>query len=141
MGAEAEIRSYGSDDEQEVIALWQEVFPDEPSWNRPEDVILRKLSVQADLFYVANLDNRVVGTIIAGYDGVRGWIHKLAVHPAYRRKGLASELLRQAETGLRALGCPKLNLQVRASNVDAVQFYKSLGYHVEARASLGKPLI
>jgi len=140
MGVVPEIRPYQSEDETDVIAVWNIVFPGEAAWNRPEDVIARKLTVQPDLFFVAVSEDRVVGTIIAGFDGVRGWIHKLAVHPDFRRQGLASKLMRQAERGLKAIGCPKVNLQVRASNSDVIAFYRALGYSVEERASLGKPL-
>jgi len=77
---------------------------------------------------------------MVGFDGVRGWVHKLAVHPEAQRRGLASRLMHRAEQGLRNLGCAKLNLQVRASNLQVIAFYESLGFSVEDRASLGKPL-
>lgn len=141
MGIEAEIRAYQEIDKDCVLALWGMVFPGRAAWNKPEDVISRKLSVQPELFYVAMHQNQVVGTIIAGYDGVRGWIHRLAVHPDYRRNGLASGLMQRAESALKEIGCPKLNLQVRASNLEVLKFYESLGFAIEERASLGKPLI
>lgn len=140
MNLEAEIRSFQSADQAGVIALWDIVFPEGAAWNRAEDVIATKRAVQPDLFYVAVQQDRVVGTIIAGFDGVRGWIHRLAVHPQFRRQGLASHLMRHAERGLKEIGCPKINLQVRASNLDVLAFYRALGYDVEDRASLGKPL-
>jgi ribosomal protein S18 acetylase RimI-like enzyme len=96
--------------------------------------------MQADLFFVACSEGNVIGTVLAGFDGVRGWVHRLAVHAEHRRQGIAAALMARAETELKAIGCPKLNLQVRASNEQAVQFYKSLGYDVEARISLGKAL-
>ena len=141
MNLEAEIRSFQPDDQANVIALWDSVFPEGAAWNRAEDVIARKRAVQPDLFFVAVRQDRVVGTIIAGFDGVRGWIHRLAVHPQVRRQGLASRLMRRAERDLKQIGCPKVNLQVRASNLDVLAFYRALGYDVEDRASLGKPLI
>lgn len=140
MALSADIRAYQPIDEAGVIALWDAVFPGEAAWNRPADVIARKRTVQPELFYVAMHQDRVIGTIVAGFDGVRGWIHKLAVHPDARRQGLASQLMQQAERGLKAIGCPKVNLQVRASNAEVIAFYQALGYAVEARASLGKPL-
>lgn len=140
MSVAAEIRPFQSNDQAGVVALWDDVFPGEAAWNRPADIIARKRSVQPDLFYVAVCEDRVVGTIIAGFDGVRGWIHKLAVHPDFRRQGLASKLMWQAERGLKAIGCPKVNLQVRTSNSAVIAFYRALGYAVEERASLGKPL-
>ena len=135
-----EIRVYQARDKAGVVALWENVFPGEAERNKPEDVIARKLTVQPDLFFVALHDDRVAGTVIAGFDGVRGWIHKLAVHPDFRRQGLAAKLMRRAEHGLKAIGCPKINLQVRASNAGVIAFYETLGFDVEDRVSLGKLL-
>jgi ribosomal protein S18 acetylase RimI-like enzyme len=103
-------------------------------------MIRRKLTVQPELFLVAVVDDQVVGTVMAGFDGVRGWIHHLAVQPSHRRQGIASALMSSAEKGLEAAGCPKVNLQVRATNSEVIAFYRSLGYELEERASLGKRL-
>ena len=135
------IRPFAAEDETAIIALWEIVFPNEAPWNDPRDMIARKKRVQPELFFVATDGASVTGTVIAGFDGVRGWIHHLAVHPDHRRKGLASELMRRAEAGLKSLGCAKLNLQVRSTNLGVIEFYRSLGFDVEDRASLGKPLL
>ena len=134
------IRPYQISDQAPVVALWNAVFPDDPPWSAPLDVIERKQSVQAELFLVSECEGRVVGTVLAGFDGVRGRIHHLAVLPAFRRRGLATSLMQAAERGLAELGCPKVNLQVRASNAEVVAFYQGLGYATEERVSLGKPL-
>ena len=138
--ARAVIRSYEPQDHAEVISLWKEVFPDDPLWNEPTAVIRRKLTVQPELFLVGYADGRLVATVLAGFDGVRGWIHHLAVHPSHRRRGIARALMVAAEEGLAKLGCPKVNLQVRATNTAVVSFYRALGYSIEERASLGKRL-
>jgi ribosomal protein S18 acetylase RimI-like enzyme len=135
-----DIRPYEAKDQTQVIALWNEVFPDDPPWNEPASMIRRKLTVQPELFLVAHVTGEVAGTVLAGFDGVRGWVHHLAVRASYRRQGLASSLMTAAEKGLAALGCPKVNLQVRATNSAVVAFYRSLGYAVEDRTSLGKRL-
>jgi len=96
--------------------------------------------VQPELFLVGLVNGRVVATVIAGFDGVRGWIHHLAVQSAYRRRGIARSLMEAAEESLAKLGCPKVNLQVRAANTAVISFYRALGYDVEERASLGKRL-
>jgi len=140
VSSDFEIRIYNSADQASVIELWRAVFPDGAAWNQAGDVIARKMSVQPDLFFVATENEKVVGTVVAGYDGVRGWVHRLAVHREHRRRGVATKLMRCAETALKERGCPKLNLQVRASNLEVLGFYRSLGYAVEDRASLGKPL-
>jgi ribosomal protein S18 acetylase RimI-like enzyme len=134
------IRPFHESDADAVVALWRTVFPDDPPHNDPATVIRQKLAVQPDLFLVARVDGALAGTALAGYDGHRGWVYKVAVHPRHRRAGIGTALVRQAEQALRALGCTKVNLQVRASNAGVVAFYQALGYHVEERISMGKRL-
>jgi ribosomal protein S18 acetylase RimI-like enzyme len=120
--------------------LWSRVFVDDPPWNTPTVMIANKLKVQPELLLVGVLDEEVVGALMAGFDGVRGWIYHLAVVPEYRRHGIATQLVRAAESGLRELGCPKVNIQVRASNEGVVAFYRNLGYDIEERVSMGRRL-
>jgi ribosomal protein S18 acetylase RimI-like enzyme len=134
------IRPFDNSDRQGVVNLWNVVFTDEPPWNEPERMIARKLTVQPELFLVGALGDRIVGALMAGFDGVRGWIHHLAVHPEARRRGVATDLVRAAELGLAKLGCPKVNLQVRSTNREVLAFYHALGYSTEARESLGRRL-
>ena len=135
-----QIRTYSESDEAAVAELWREVFPGSPSWNHPETDIQRKLSVQRELFLVAVLGSEIVGTAMAGYDGHRGWVYYVAVSPRHRRQGIGTALMNNVEQRLASLGCPKLNLQVRASNHEVVSFYENLGYEVEERISMGKHL-
>lgn len=143
---ELEITPYHPSQEAGVVRLWEIVFPDDPPWNAPLDVIRRKSSVQPELFLVGSLvgaSHEVgapVATVLAGFDGVRGWIHHLAVDPELRRRGFATALVHAAERALERAGCPKLNLQVRAGNVGAAAFYESLGFSIEDRISFGKRL-
>ena len=138
--ADLVITPYRESDERAVIALWREVFPNDPPHNDPATSIRRKLAVQRELFFVAKIDGAVVGTAMAGYDGHRGWIYSVAVSPRHRRQGIGSKLLAHAENALAAMDCPKVNLQVRATNSDVVEFYRRAGYAVEERVSLGKHL-
>jgi len=137
---EIEVRSYRNRDEPGVVELWTAVFPDDPPWNEPHLIIQRKHAVQVDLFLVAIRGSAVVGTVIAGFDGCRGWVHHLAVAPEARRARIGSSLMREAAARLKAIGAPKVNLQVRASNDDAVRFYQSLGFKVEQRVSMSQLL-
>ncbi len=137
---ELQIRSYHESDEAHVSSLWHLVFPDDPARNAPARVIQQKLSVQRELFFVGILDGHVVGTVLGGYDGHRGWIYHLAVHPEHRRAGFGRRIMQVAEAALLANGCPKINLQVRSENDAVVAFYESLGYAVEDRISLGKAI-
>jgi ribosomal protein S18 acetylase RimI-like enzyme len=135
------IRTYDESDESSVVALWREVFPGEGGHNEPTRAIRDKLAYQRELFFVAMLDDTVVGTVMAGYDGHRGWIYRVAVSPRHQRRGIGAALIRNAESRLITLGCPKINLQVLASNAGVVAFYERLGYHLEQRVSLGKLLV
>lgn len=135
-----EVRPFTDADHDAVVRLWETVFADDPPRNAPGAMIARKRGVQPELLLVALADGMLVGAVMAGFDGVRGWLHHLAVVPAARRRGVAAALVRAAEAGLRRLGCPKVNLQVRADNAAVVAFYERLGYAVEPRVSLGKAL-
>lgn len=134
------VRPYDERDEDDVISLWREVFPDAPPWNDPKLDIRRKLSVQRDLFLVAEVDGRVTGSAMGGYDGHRGWVYYLAVSGAARGQGIGTALMVELEERLTVLGCNKLNLQVRTSNSGVVDFYDGLGYAVEDLVSMGKLL-
>jgi ribosomal protein S18 acetylase RimI-like enzyme len=124
----------------DVSALWREAFPDDPPWNAAEVAIPAKLAVQPELFLVALDGTRAIGSIMAGYDGHRGWLYAAAVRASHRRRGIGAALVRAAEARLQALGCRKINLQVRATNHAVAAFYEHLGYAVEQRISLGKRL-
>jgi ribosomal protein S18 acetylase RimI-like enzyme len=124
----------------EVDALWRTVFPEDPPHSRADIVIPAKLATQRDLFLVAVEHGHVMGTILAGYDGHRGWLYKLAVHPNARRCGIGERLVRGAEARLAARGCVKINLQVRLTNEAAASYWKRLGYAVEPIVSMGKRL-
>ncbi len=140
MTLQLDVRPFLETDERDVVSLWGEVFADDPPWNEPAAVIRRKLGVQRDLLLVGTLNGRVVATVMAGFDGFRGWVYHLAVAPEERRNGYGAAMMREAEARLEALGCPKVNLQIRATNTGAVAFYRALGYADEDRASMGKLL-
>jgi len=92
------------------------------------------------LFFVATHQEGIGGTVIAGYDGHRGWIYAMAVHPGHRKKGIASLLLSHAERRLASLGCVKINLQILKGNADVQRFYRANGYALEDRISMGKQI-
>lgn len=124
----------------QVVALWQTVFAYETAHNRPALVIDKKLAIDDDLFFVALAENTVVGTIMAGYDGHRGWIYSVAVSPSHHRQGIGSQLVAHAERALIAKGAVKINLQIMQGNEAVTAFYASLGFSVEKRISMGKPI-
>jgi ribosomal protein S18 acetylase RimI-like enzyme len=85
-------------------------------------------------------DGQVVGSVMAGYEGHRGWISRIAVLKSRQGTGLGQDLLAEAERRLAALGCIKVNLQVVESNAATVRFYEKSGYQVEPRISMSKRL-
>ena len=103
-------------------------------------MIDKKTRVADGLFFVALEEDTVIGTVMAGYDGHRGWIYSLAVLPAYRKRGIGTALLEHAEKKLANLGCVKVNLQVMEGNETVVGFYHANGYSTENRISMGKRL-
>jgi hypothetical protein len=135
------IRAYRESDEDQVTELWDIVFPSSSTSNNPSKDIDRKLNVQRDLFIVALQDDVLIGTAMGGFDGHRGWVYFVAVHPDYQRQGIASSLMKHTEDELRKIGCSKLNLQVRANNAEVIQFYEKLGYVTEERVSMSKRLV
>jgi ribosomal protein S18 acetylase RimI-like enzyme len=134
-----QIRCYEARDEQAVITLWERCGLTR-AWNDPAKDIRRKLTVQSELFFVGEDAGAIVASVMAGYEGHRGWVNYLAVDPTMQRRGYGRALMERAERGLAELGCPKLNLQVRSTNVAAVEFYRRLGYVVDDVVSLGKRL-
>lgn len=133
------IRPFAEADESAVISLWRDCELVVP-WNDPAKDIARKLAVDPGLFLVGEVAGTVIATVMAGYEGHRGWINYLAVHPDHRRGSYSRQLMAEAEQALAARGCPKVNLQIRASNTAVVAFYESLGYRVDEVVSMGKRL-
>ncbi len=134
------IRPYRDSDKQAVIQLWRACGLVVP-WNNPAVDIERKQQVQAELFLVGELHGHMAVAVFGGYDGHRGWINYLAVAPEYRRRGLGRAIMAEVEDRLRALGCPKINLQVRKSNIEVIEFYQSIGFTLDPVVSMGKRLV
>ena len=133
------IRPFQAADEDAVIALWLACGLVVPQ-NDPKRDIARKLRVNPEWFLVGELDGTIIAACMAGYEGHRGWINYLAVHPDHRRQEFARQLMQHAETLLRAAGCPKINLQVRSSNTAVIAFYESVGFSVDPVVSMGRRL-
>jgi len=125
---------------ENVIALWQDVFSYTSPQSRPELVIDKKIAEGDGLFFVMVNQDVLTGTIMAGYDGHRGWLYSLCVAIDQQRAGVGTALVKHAEKALRNLGCVKINLQVLPGNDSAISFYKKLGYLTEERISMAKLL-
>ncbi|GAA2751572.1 GNAT family acetyltransferase [Amnibacterium kyonggiense] len=141
------VRPFADGDEDAVVSLWEAAGLTRP-WNDPHRDIERKKRVQRELFLVATDstpaaggDDAVVATAMAGYDGHRGWVYYLAVAPDRQGEGLGRLLMAAAEERLVALGCPKVNVQIRSGNDRVTAFYDRLGYAPDGATGLGKRLI
>ncbi len=137
-----QIRAFEEGDTEEVVALWRLCGLTRP-WNDPRRDIARKLQVQRELFLVGveEGNGEVIASIMAGYEGHRGWVNYLAVHPDARGAGHGRALMNEAEALLLARGCPKVNLLVRGENAEARGFYEAIGYQIDDVVAFGKRLI
>lgn len=133
------IRPYQPTDEETMIRLWHDCGLIAPQ-NNPHRDIQRKMQVNPEWFLVGEEEGKLVASCMVGYEGHRGWINYLAVHPDHQRRGLARQLMQHAENLLRAVGCPKINLQVRSTNAAVLAFYERIGFVQDAVVSLGKRL-
>ena len=133
------VKPYSSQNMDDVIDLWNRCNLLR-SWNDPKKDIKRKIKVNPELFLLGFIDNRLIATVVGGYDGHRGWINYLAVDPAYKQRGFGKQIMEAVEEKIGALGCPKINIQVRADNKDTPTFYESIGYKIDKVVSIGKRL-
>ncbi|WP_213777650.1 GNAT family acetyltransferase [Caballeronia sp. dw_276] len=138
------IRVFDERDTDAVLALWSTVFPEYAVPGKPQRdprlSIRNKLAMQPELFFVGVLGERVIGTVMTGYDGHRGWLYSLAVAEDQRGNGYGRALVEHAERALASIGCPKLNLQIMANKPETRAFYAKLGYQMDEVVSLGKRL-
>ena len=134
------IRPYRDENEKDVIELWHNCNLIVP-WNDPKLDIERKLKVNPDLFLVGLVDEKLIATVMGGYEGHRGWINYLAVLPEIQRKGLGQQMVEEVEAKLRNRGCPKINIQIRSSNKGVIEFYGKMGFSIDDVISMGKRLV
>lgn len=130
-------RACAGGDAHALIALWRQCGLIRP-WNDPEADIRTALDSPAATILGVDGADGLVGSVMAGFDGHRGWVYYLAVHPDRRREGLARVLMGAAEDWLAARGCRKLDLMVRPDNAAVKAAYFAMGYIQEDRAVLAK---
>lgn len=110
-----------------MLALWQRAEAIPRPTDRP-DALLRRLERDRELFVLAWDGDRLVGSLIGGWDGWRGNMYRLAVDPAYRRQGIAGRLVAEVEAQLRELGAERITSLVFAEEPGAAQFWQGAGY-------------
>ncbi len=134
-----DITEFKTTDRTEVIALWKRCSLSAPQ-NDPNKDIDRKMKVNPELFLVGRIEDKIVATVMGGYEGHRGWVNYLAVDPDHRRLGLGRKIMNKIEEKLRLAGCPKINLQVRETNSSVIKFYEAIGFGNDHVISFGKRL-
>ena len=134
------IRPYSETDLNSIVSLWEICELSRP-WNDPIKDIERKLTVQRDLFQILEKDGEILGSVMGGYDGHRGSVNYLGIHPDHKNEGLGKLLMNRIEEELIKMGCPKINLMVRNSNLDVHEFYRVIGYEEQEVVVFGKRLI
>ena len=141
--AEFRIRPFRDGDEDDVVALWKVCDLVRP-WNNPRrDIDSARTGRSSEIFVAVAGDGekgeeRIAGSVMAGYDGHRGWVYYVAAHPEHRSRGLGGQLMRHAEAWLEGLGAPKVMLMIREENEGVRRFYESLGYEVERRTVMSR---
>ena len=135
------IRTFKEKDRKKVTQLW-DICGLIRSWNDPNKDLDRKQRLGKDLFLILELENDIIGTAMGGYDGHRGVMNYLAIHPGFRGNGFGKLLVKEVEKRLVEQGCPKVNLLVRSDNVEVGSFYESINYEKQEDVFIfGKRLI
>ena len=124
--ADAAIRPARPDEAQQILEVWQEAEAT-PNSTDTRGEVTKLLGEPAAVLLVAEADGRLVGTVIGGWDGWRGNIYRLAVLPAYRRRGIARALVGEAERRLFRMGARRISALVDSDHPWATDFWDSLG--------------
>jgi ribosomal protein S18 acetylase RimI-like enzyme len=121
------IRTFDWPDYEAVVALWQAVEL-RLTVSDSRAALAATLEHAADLFVVAEAEGQIMGAVLGTFDGRRGWLHHLAVAPAWQGNGVGRRLVAEVEARLRTHGCAKINLHVEPDNVEVAGFYDRIGY-------------
>ncbi|WP_239143659.1 GNAT family N-acetyltransferase [Actinoplanes philippinensis] len=132
----SDIRQFRWSDYDRVVEVWRQSGADVLSRAELEAKLVR----DPELFLVAAAGEDIAGVVLGTYDGRRGWIFRLGVHPGHRRRGVATRLIAELEVRFRALGCPRINLLVRPDNEAGLRFWQSLGYLTYPDVLCSKPV-
>jgi ribosomal protein S18 acetylase RimI-like enzyme len=132
------VKSAAAEDEQAVVALWR-ACDLVASYNDPvADFRFAKAGPCSDVLVAVDDAVEVVGSVMVGHDGHRGWLYYVAARPTLRGKGVRRRMVQAAENWLRQRGIVKVQLLVRETNTKVVSFYEHLGFEVAPRVVMGR---
>jgi ribosomal protein S18 acetylase RimI-like enzyme len=131
------VRQARLEDTKAIIAIWDECKLTRP-WNNPNDDIKNALSTNTSTILLLQLSNEVIGTVMVGYDGHRGWIYYLAVRAEFQKNGYGKILVQEAENWLKKQNVPKVNLMIRNANEAVKEFYHACGYKDDEVITMSK---
>jgi ribosomal protein S18 acetylase RimI-like enzyme len=134
-----QISTAAESDMGEVIALWEACELTRP-WNDPAADYRLAVANETSAILLAHSEGELVGSVLTGFDGHRGWVYYLAVNPDFQKQGLGRKMMAAAEAWLRDRNAPKIQLMVRDDNEAAIGFYKALGYDVQPVVTIGRRL-
>lgn len=126
-------------DRDAVVALWQAAELTRP-WNDPAADFDQSLTNPTSTILLARDGASLVGSVMVGFDGHRGWVYYLTAAPDRKCQGIGRALMAAAEAWLKAHGCPKVQLMVRGDNAAAKGFYQAIGYEQQDVITIGKRL-
>jgi ribosomal protein S18 acetylase RimI-like enzyme len=132
------VKSAVDEDEQTVVALWRACNLVVPHNDPVADFRFAKAGPCSDVLVAMNEAGDIVGSVMVGHDGHRGWLYYVATHPAARSTGLGRLMVQAAEEWLRQRGVLKAQLLVRQTNAKVVGFYEHLGFEVAPTIVMSK---
>lgn len=134
------IRPYSPEDEDAVVALWDDAGLLVNPLNDPRQDIALCLSSGHGTLLLEEEDGEIIGAVMVGHDGHRGWVYYLGTATGKRHAGVGRRLMAACEEWLKQRGLPKLQLMVRNSNTRAIGFYQRCGYLCEPTAVMSRRL-
>ncbi len=134
-----EIRACATADREDVVSLWEACGLTRP-WNDPRADFDQAVATVTSTVLGAFEGNRVIASVMMGFDGHRGWVYYLAVSCDQQGQGIGRAMMGAAEEWLRLHGAVKLQLMVRDDNNAALAFYERLGLKKQAVVTLGRRL-
>ena len=127
------LRDARVDETSAILDLWRAAYEPSSPRSTQEDIPALLAHGSAARLIVAEIDGRIAGTLIATFDGWRGNMYRLAVHPGFQRRGIARRLVEEAHAWLRDRGCQRVTALVEGDHEYATGFWESAGYQHDAR--------